>query len=114
MKLGGSRGSHWVWEGTPSPAQSDAGQLVTSVYGRHVRLERRVMLLPYVDFTERGRDECPSSEGRTQPLLMVSTFHRVLRGWWSPQNHHTDHRERAAHAATAEPTSGFELDLRYL
>ena len=23
MKLGASQGSHWVWEGTPSPVQSD-------------------------------------------------------------------------------------------
>ena len=34
-----------------------------------------------------------------------------LEGWWPPQN---DYRERAATVATVEPTSGFELDLRYL
>ena len=55
----------------------------------------------------------PSSEGRTQPRYIAPTFHRVW-GWWSPQNHHTDHRGLAANAATAEPTSGFDLDLRNL
>ena len=55
----------------------------------------------------------PHSRGEHRPATLRLLF-TVLWGWWSPQNHHTDHRGRAAHAATAEPTGGFELDLRYL
>ena len=86
-----------------------------SILGGHVRLECRVTTVPYFDIVVRGRDEGPLDLGSTNPALTVP-----LRGWWSPQNHHTEflnHRERAATAATAgegEPTSGFELDLRYL
>ena len=50
---------------------------------------------------------------RWVPALMCLLF-TVSTGLVVPQNHHTDHREHAANAATAEPTSGFELDLRYL
>ena len=113
MKRGASQGSHCVWEGTPSAVQSDGAVNLHPGRARHVRLGSLVIDEPYVDFTERDRDECPSSEGRTQLL------HRVyvppwLRGWWSPQNHHVITVLLAASAATAEPKSGFELDLRYL
>ena len=45
-------------------------------------LERRVTTLAYRVFTERGRGECASSEGRTQLRYIAPTFHRVWR-WWS-------------------------------
>ena len=37
---------------------------------------RRVIDVPYLDVTERGRAECPSS-GRTQPRYIALTSHRV-------------------------------------
>ena len=71
MKRGASQGSRWVWEGTPSPVQSDDAVNIHPCRARRVRLGRRVIDEPYVDFTERGRDECPSSEELTQPLHRV-------------------------------------------
>ena len=56
--------------GDPEPCKERQCGQHTSVQGRHVRFERRVTLLPYVDFTER-RDECTSSEGRTLRLLFT-------------------------------------------
>ena len=63
VKRGAGQGSHWVWEGTPSPVQNDDAVNIHPCRARHVRLGRRVIDEPHVDFTERGRDECPSSEG---------------------------------------------------
>ena len=77
---------------------------------RHVRLGRRVHRRCPTWTSPRGAAmSAPPRMDDTLRLLFT-----VFLGWWSPQNHHTDHRGRAAYAATAEPTSGFELDLRYL
>ena len=35
-KRGASQGSHWVWEGTPSPVQGDATNVITSLEDRYV------------------------------------------------------------------------------
>ena len=48
-RCGWPQGSHWVWEGTPSPVQS-GWSTITSVRARHVRLERRVVTLPTCSF----------------------------------------------------------------
>ena len=53
----------------------------------------------------RGRDGCSSSEGRTQPRYIAPSSLRVC-GVGGPHKTTIDHRERAAIAATAEPTSG--------
>ena len=71
---------------------------------RHVRLERRVTAEPYLNIIVRCLDEGAPRTGEHSTALTVL----------SRQNHHTDHRERAASVGTAEPTSRFELDLRFL
>ena len=42
-----------------------------------VRLERLIIVFSYVDVTVKGRDECFSLEGRTQPRCIMPIFHRV-------------------------------------
>ena len=64
----GSRVSH---------VQGDATNIVTSLEDTYV--SNAVSLCsPTTSFTLRGRDECPSSEGRTQPRNAASSLHRDL------------------------------------
>ena len=76
MKLGASRGPHWVWEGTPEPEQADIA--VNYIHLGPTRTSRTPCYCLALRALVRGRDECPSSEGRTQPRFTVLTFHRVF------------------------------------
>ena len=59
--------------------QSDAA--VNSITSRGVvQLERRIIVFAFVDVTVRGCNECPSSEGRTQPRDIVLALHCVYGG----------------------------------
>ena len=63
--------------------------LVNLLHSRGVvLLERRIIVFAHVDVTVRGRDECHSSEGRTQPRYFAPVLQRVYGVGGLLKNHH--------------------------
>ena len=62
---------------------SDATNIITSVWGRHVRFGRRVIVLAYDELSPWGPRWGPSSEGRTQcSTLLVGLPFKCHQGRW--------------------------------
>ena len=70
VKLEASRGPVGYGRGPLSPYRAIVRSTHIRLVRGDLRLERRVTTLPCLVYTGRGRDECPSSEGRTQPATL--------------------------------------------
>ena len=63
-----------------SPYRTILWSTITSLRARHVRLERRVIFLPYVVFTRRDRDEPLPRGANTAPLHRALDQHHDFSG----------------------------------
>ena len=88
--IGTRPGSHCVWEGTPSPVRSDTSQLLHPSTADTYVSNAVSCSCPTWTSPRGAAMSAPLGGANTAPLHGVY-FSPCLR-FWSPQNHHTNHR----------------------